>query len=985
MSKCQTVKPSNRQNSSLKFFLICIFSLLLINVNKAQFECTVTGTKSARVVNCSQFDLTIDEILCLPDVSFNLVFHFQEDQNGNNFICDPMHPLIFNQPWNSQYAPNLVSSIISHMNSQMSSALIYDGGEIDAKVRFKLYGTGECGTALFTYFQGESPALVPDALNVIFRTRDVNNTKIGGRTDFGASWVIMDDIINDWVYGDKLKRSWVVANTIMHEFGHTRFLDHAYYCGNVCNGVDLNANDECNGNCVNQQINQGSGCGAGTSQNLMMGSSGNPSNLTECEFGELWNYIINNDVIFQDFETCDLPPNNDKIVYDENSAIVWDVKKIFTKHVVIKSGTTITVNCEVLMGDDKEIVVEDGAKLIVEGGTIKSICEKPWRGIKVYGGSSDYAVEIRPGSTIENAAQGAVSMFHDGGWLLGSGNANVKIELSTFKDCNRILALGSFSNSVNFSKVIGNVQNGGKYSVTNWNCLNINVLGNTFNNISKSCIVNSGQMFIIDNDFFSAENDILFPSISPSIASKIEDNDFYGVDIGIRMMGTSISKHEIIKNRFHSNFSGVFMDGDSHYEIIDNNFSGFVGGAFINNGSHSNGIVRNKIFTNFLGLSTSGTNSGFVLNNNCYETNFRDNNINGTIGNVQGALSVTGDPTLLPANNCFTHQGSIASPIEDFEGDFGPILYIEPDDSAFDCRDAVIAEANNINFKVEEIEDAKKTNCSNPQEPDGPDSPCEPERNMTQVEASLSELDDMKTNLSSSSFEYKMVDDCYENVRRLWLELLFEAEEYGQARSFLSGRQDDDSKLLYYQSYMHENNTAQAKQYLLSLNDNSQKLNDFVRIQLLNHKRIQSNYEYHLSTIELNEVYEIAHKNHPYAAYAKSLYFWITGELLSSEYPPIIQRDSEIEQRNSNVKEDEDNMLVYPIPFKNMLNVEFTQESTLGSILIIEDILGRRIVELNDFEQTLVFNTSNWEQGIYSLYQLKDGKVIHYKKLSLIK
>jgi len=986
-SNRQTVKPSNRQNSSLKFFLICIFSFLITNVNKAQFECTVMGSTSPRITDCSQFDLTTDEILCLPDVTFKLAFHFQEDQNGNNFICDPMHPLIYNQPWTSQYAPNLVSLILSHMNSQMSHALIYDGGEIDAKIRFELRGTGECGTALFTYSQGQSPALLPDALNVVFLSNNVNQTTIGGFTNFGASTIYMNNTINDWVYGNQLKRFWVVANTMMHEFGHTRFLDHAYYCGNVCDGIDLDANGECplQGMCVSNQNNQGTGCGT-SQQNLMMGTGGNPSNVTECEFGELWNYIINNDVTFQDFETCDLPPSNDKIVYDENSAIVWDVKKIFTKHVVIKSGTTITVNCEVEMGDDKEIVVEDGAKLIVEGGTITSICEKPWRGIKVYGGSDDYAVEIRAGSTIENAAQGAVSMFHDGGWLLGSGNAHVKIDFSTFNDCNRILALGSFTQDINKSKVTGNVQNGGKNSVTNWNLLNIEVSGNIFNNISESCIVNSGQMFIIDNDFYSTENDIFFPSVSPSISSVIEDNDFHGIDIGIRMLGTSIAEHQIVRNRFHSNVSGVFMDGDCHYVLDDNIFRGTIGGAFINNGLHSNGVINNKIFTNFLGLSTSGTNSGFVLNDNCYQTNFRDNNINGTIGNVQGALTSSGNPSLRPANNCFTHQGSIASPIADFLGNFEPILYIEPDDSPLDdCRDAVIAESNNINFVVKEISNVKLPKCSDSEDPEDPDSPCDPERNMTQVEASLSELDNMKNNLSPSSAEYRIVNDCYENVRSLWLELLFEEGEYGQARSFLSERQDDDSKLLYYQSYMLEKNTAQAKQYLLSINGNSEQLDDFIRIQLLNHERIQSNFEYQLNANQLSEVYTIANKNHPYAAYAKSLYFWITGELLSSEYPPVIKQEPDVQQRSSIGKKAEDNVLVYPIPFNNTLTVDFTQKPSKGSTLIIEDILGRRIVELNDFEQTSVFNTTNWEQGIYSLYQLEDGKVIHYKKLSLVK
>ena len=963
--------------------------MLLLGFNNSlegqNWSCDTQNHSSSwlRTSNCSQFDLTTDEIRCLPDITINLAFHFEADANGVNFTCDPNESV----PSPSWYAPKLTQFIIDRMNLHFSSALLYNGQAEDAKIRFQLVGDGSCGTALFTYPHNQPFNDVPNAMNVHFKSNDLTDLALGGYVAFfGSDIIVMENIINHWVADDK--RWWDVAITMMHEFGHTRSLKHTFDCSNVCNGMGFDVNVECCGTCQPGNPTQGANCWQSCSPLglFMSDSAGGSPKMVECEFEELWNYMINHPEAFQDFETCDLPSNNDKIVYDENTSITWEAKKIFTKHVIIKSGTTITINCEVLMGDDKEIVVEEGAKLIVNGGAIRSICEKPWRGIKVYGGSSDYAVEIRPGSTIENAAQGGVSMFHDGGWLLGSGNAHVNIESSTFNDCNRILALGSFSNTINFSKVIGNIQNGGKNSVTNWNCLNVEVSGNIFNNISESCIVNSGQMFIIDNDFYSTENDVFFPSVSPSISSVIEDNDFHGIDIGIRMLGTSIAEHQIVRNRFHTNVSGVFMDGDCHYVIDDNIFRGAIGGAFINNGHHSNGVTNNKIFTNFLGLSTSGINSGLVLNDNCYQTNFRDNNINGAIGDVQGALSTSsGNPSLLPANNCFTHQGSIASPIADFLGNFDPILYIEPDDSSLDCRDAVIAESNNLNFVVQELSDAKMPECSDSEDPEDPDSPCDPERNMTQVEASLSELNNMKNILSPSSAEYRIVNDCYENVRSMWIELLFEEGEYGQARSFLSERQDDNSKLLYYQSYMLENNTAQAKQYLLSLNGNSEQLDDFIRIQLLNHKRVQSNYEYQLSLNELSEVYTIAHKNHPYAAYAKALYFWITGELLSSEYPSVIQQGPEIQQRNSIGEKTEDNVLVYPIPFNNTLTVEFTQKPSKGSTLIIEDILGRRIVELNALEHTLVLNTTNWEQGIYSLYQLKDGEVINYKLLSLIK
>ncbi len=983
-SNRQTVKPSNRQTVKLKTYLFLIISLSFVKITSAQFECAVLGgATSPRIVDCSQFDLTTDEILCLPEVTFSLAFHFQEDQNGNNFICDPMHPLIYNQPWTSQYAPNLVDLIINHMNSQMSNALLYNGQELDSRINFKLYGNGDCGSALFTYSQGGQPTYVPGALNVNFRTNDVNSTTIGGRTNFGADWMIMDNIINDWVYGQKLKRFWVVANTMLHEFGHTRNLNHSYYCGNVCHNVDLDVNAECNGVgvCVSNPFNQGSGCGGSSPQNLVMGVGGNPSNLTECEFGELWNYIINNDVSFQDFETCDLPPNNnDRITYDDNSSIVWDSKKIFTKHVTIKSGTTITINCEVLMGDDKEILVEEGAKLIVDGGTISSICEKPWRGIKVVGGDNGF-VEIKGGATINNTSQGAVSMFHDGGWLLGNGNAHVKIEGSTFNDCNRMLGMGSVANNINLSTVRGNIQIGGKYGITNWNCLNVIVENNHFEVSDAGIVTDQGQFFIREeNTFESGVDDIFFASISPSLASFIVNNDFDDNGTGIRMLGTSIAQHEITSNRFNSNQFNLYMDGDNHYKVDENSLKGTTaGGVFINNGNHNNSVTSNNISFNDFGLVMNGENKGFVSNSNCFETFSFDNLIFGQIGNIQGALSTNG-ASLNPANNCFTHLGSGASPVVDMWGNPSPFLYIEPEDDFNDCRDAVQAHSN---ISILELNKARKSECSN-ETPSGIEDPCNPRRDLNEINQSLIQLENQA---AASSFPTRdVIQSCYENVRSLWVEVMLEQNNFDEVRSFLNESNTDDAKLLIYKSYLLENQIEQGKQYLQSLSNNSEQLDDFIYIQLVQTKRLLSNFSYQVSSSELAEINHIALKDHPYAAYGKSLYYWITGEILSSEFPKI-NDEIETQGRSTSIANESEklNMEVYPNPFSNQLIIDFGGELEKKSKIIIDDIQGKNILVLESSEHFLNISTDTWSQGMYIISIYDEGELIHSEKLVLLR
>ena len=946
--------------------------------------------------NCNQFDLTTDEIRCLPDATINLAFHFEADSLGNNFTCDPNSPIIVNridgttfvvnQPdetlW---YAPKFVNTLLNGMNGmhdKMDNALILNGQNENSKINFKLNGDGSCGQALFFYPHGQSANRIPGAINIEFESPSMSTMTIGGAAPVPGDFIVMRDIINDWV--NENRRWWIVSNTILHEFGHTRSLHHTFYCSNVChmNGLDVN-NECCQHGCIPSTFT--GPCNGCSPNNWMMSYSGNQSFFTECEFGEMWNYMINNQSDYQIIETCDLPPNNEKIIYDENAAIVWNSKKIFTKHVVIKSGTTITVNCEVQMGDDKEIVVEQGAKLVVNGGTITSICEKPWRGIKAYGGDDSYVVEIKNGSRINNTSQGAVSMFHDGGWLLGTGNAHVLIQGSHFEDCNRVLEMGTtLNNDFNLSKIEGNVQNGGKYGVTNWNCLNVVVSNNEFNSIQKTCIVNSGEMKILENKFRGFESDILFPSETPNISSTIDNNDFYANQGGIVMLGAGVANHQIINNRFHSNIINIWMEGDNHYLIGKNSIRGQVGGIFVNNGDKFNLVIDNDIFSSSIGLRADGTNDCFVINENCFLTGEKDNYVNGSIGRIQGrANSVNSSVSLLPANNCFTHRGSSGSNIKDLAG-WTPdtILYIEPNDNFDDCRDAIHADPT---FKTRKNGNSEVPCNVSIDDPDDPNDPCFPEKDLNKVNQSLFQLQNEINGLSVESPEHKVYQRCYEAVFSLWIELSLVEGEYEQVRTALSESLDDDSKILIFKSYLLENDFVKAKQFLTSLTSTNEQLSDFIIIQLINLKRLESNLEYQASSSEINDIFNIATKNHPYATYAKSLYYWITGDLILTELPPIIDNNIEERKSESVVKDETIGLNVFPNPFENYINIDFKNNSNEKVEIVISDLLGRQIFEIKTKNSFNRVSTLDWEEGVYMLQIYKKDSLIESKKVFLIR
>ena len=120
--------------------------------------------------------------------------------------------------------------------------------------------------------------------------------------------------------------------------------------------------------------------------------------------------------------------------YDEieiSSDVIWTQSIDILSDIVVNSGATLTIqNCEVRMPPSGKIIVENGASLILDGGTITNHCEL-WEGIEVWGkggsvahptavgdiytgsypvdGDDHGVVLIKNGGTIENSLSGIVT------------------------------------------------------------------------------------------------------------------------------------------------------------------------------------------------------------------------------------------------------------------------------------------------------------------------------------------------------------------------------------------------------------------------------------------------------------------------------------------------------------------------------------------------------------------------------------------------
>ena len=119
--------------------------------------------------------------------------------------------------------------------------------------------------------------------------------------------------------------------------------------------------------------------------------------------------------------------------------------------VTIKSGNTLTLTSTLSMAPDAKIIVEPGAKLIVNGGTITNACpDEFWAAIFVVGDRNQPQTQQYQGyvelnnATIENA-RNAISTWYPGNWNTTGGI--IKATNTTFKNNLRSVEYLSYNNS----------------------------------------------------------------------------------------------------------------------------------------------------------------------------------------------------------------------------------------------------------------------------------------------------------------------------------------------------------------------------------------------------------------------------------------------------------------------------------------------------------------------------------------------------------
>jgi len=197
-----------------------------------------------------------------------------------------------------------------------------------------------------------------------------------------------------------------------------------------------------------------------------------------------------------------------------NTNTLWTGEMYQKENIIIENNATLNITGIIYMATDKKIIVQPGAKLIIDGGKITCVCGL-WQGIEVQGNptlsqnpvNNQGVVEIINGGTIENALVGIFAPAHKyaidpvttgfgGGGIIKATdavfrNCEVGVRIDNYHNFNPITHL-SLPNRSYFKKCLFETTNsfisGSVPSTFIYldNVEGVNILGNTFQNTNTS-------------------------------------------------------------------------------------------------------------------------------------------------------------------------------------------------------------------------------------------------------------------------------------------------------------------------------------------------------------------------------------------------------------------------------------------------------------------------------------------------------------------
>jgi len=766
------------------------------------------------------------------------------------------------------------------------------------------------------------------------------------------------------------------AKLIIHEIGHTVFDNGGF-------GIPTH-------NCVCENFMTGTGCFEGD-------PDGDRHFLEDgqLEFGQqfLSTTNLHSYIAWDQKQSCHL---------DIDDEVLWNTPTRVYGDIHINPNGKLKITSELFMPPDGRIIVKAGGQLEVEDGSIDLYYECPedikWNGIQIDGlgqiiPEGHFDVKLK-NATISNVTEGTAITMVPTTWpdeTIG-GNGVLHAEDAKFINCKRAVEFISYQNTVNPSYIKGEstlIDGGdvGVWGVTNWNGRGIEIEDVEFKNLTHECLLSvNGSFYAVRNTFESDGTNVSIKNTLPSLSHYYERNTFNNGEKGILNHGGTFAEIIVFDNKFFSIGQDIILDGASSYSIEKNDLFGTRGVIANMIGPNSTVVEQNSFEGNTEGILSNGQNLQFQFLQNCFNSTSSDFiQLSGNIPNQGGPNSEAG--------NCFTHQGTgTNSDIKNFTNQ--NIVYFLHDDGESNCKDVLNPDVTTeFGFPNNGFEDCGANFFGGGGSGDTGFniSDCNPDYNQQSLVTALSNLNAQYSNIEGDNSLDELTQSsllsqyniCISKVEGQLAEYYVSQGEYQNAINIFSSEPNFHDHASILALYVLQHNYNMAMQYLQGLQGYTQEETDFIFTQNMNIRFLESGLNYQFQPYEINTLKTIAEQNNSLSAYAKSLYYALTGVEIFTSFPPI---NDESESRNSGNDDEKTNIefKVFPNPVDSDLYVNTPLDK--NAIIEISNLEGKIMRRTKVNGQQSKIDLSDLEPGVYIVkYSNNEGLTFFDKIIKLNK
>jgi hypothetical protein len=508
----------------------------------------------------------------------------------------------------------------------------------------------------------------------------------------------------------------------------------------------------------------------------------------------------------------------------------------------------------------------------------------------------------------------------------------------------------------------------------------LKITNSTFNTCEIGIDIPNSHYTLIENNAFNYTKTGIFNSFSnQSFADgEITNNQFSNGEIDIHSTG-AWNDLIISRNNFSGTEYGILADGDNKYVINNNTFhNSYAGSILFSNGDNENSHSQNQ-FNTIVGIHSLHENFGYEFMDNCFTTSGGDVYVDGSVSLMIGEET-------REAGNCFTKQN-----IPDITATGALFEYYRPDSKINTCNDPITLS----NY-------TKKHGFDEPENPCGSSNTFNGliynycnfnSKTITCAEAKILSdqlLQQINFIINSSSYtnpilkEYlrKRLGLCRFRLLKIMMRCLGDDPDGPKlagggfvlptdglmAANELKNSTNKYEQAAYIGLSIVLGMIEEATDFISTTSTSDEEMMNFMDVQLLNIAHIQQKDSFVLTTSDSLMLVQYGQKDFPLAAYARGLYYQLTGEIM---YPniPILTFDR---SRADMGKED----MPFPNPFYDQLHLEYPESAYLR----IVDITGKVRTTQQIAPGKTSIDTSNWRSGMYIVHvQDKTGSASSFK------